>query len=139
MTTDITKATTTTKVFNHGVPWEESFGYSQGFRAGETIYISGQLAHDDDCNLIGEGDIAAQAAATLDNFERVLIGLGGRRDQVVETTVLIVGLRENFSAVADAHRAYFGNHRPASTAVGVVELALPGQLVEIAAVVRLDI
>ncbi len=132
-------APATTQVFNHGVPWEESYGYSQGFRVGNTIYISGQLAHDDDGNLIGEGDIAAQAAATLDNLEKVLTGLGGRRDQIVETTVLIVGLHENFAVVADAHRGFFRGHRPASTAVGVVELALPGQLVEIAATVRLDL
>ncbi|PRY07803.1 RidA family protein [Kineococcus rhizosphaerae] len=131
--------TTSTSTFNHDVPWESSYGYSQGYRVGDTIYISGQLAHDEACNLVGEGDIVAQCAKTFENFDKVLVGLGGRRDQVVETTVAIIGLRENFDAVGAAHLDYFGQHRPASTALGVVELAMPGQLVEVAAVVRLDI
>lgn len=75
----------------------------------------------------------------MDNFEKVLMGFGGRRDQFVETTVLIVGLREKFAGVADANRSSFKDHRPASTAVGVVELALTGQLMEIAAALRLDL
>ncbi|PRY07347.1 RidA family protein [Kineococcus rhizosphaerae] len=131
--------TTFTSSYNHDVPWEASFGYSQGYRVGNTIYISGQLAHDEACNLVGEGDIAAQCLKTFENFDTVLLGLGGRRDQVVETTVAIIGLRENFDAVSAAHLNYFGHHRPASTALGVVELAMPGQLVEVAAVARLDI
>ena len=127
------------KTFNHGVAWEDSYGYSQGVRAGDTVYVSGQLAHDAEGNLIGEGDCAAQATPTFDNLDKVLAGLGVTRNQVVETTVMIVGLRENFGAVAAAHRSYFGDHRPASNALGVVELALPGQLLEVAAIVRLDL
>ena len=52
---------------------------------------------------------------------------------------MIIGLRENFGDVENGHREYFGDHRPVSTAFGVVELALPGQLVEISAIVRLDL
>ncbi|MFI0349930.1 hypothetical protein [Actinomadura sp. 9N407] len=37
---------TTSDSFNHGVPWEDAYGYSQALRVGDTIYISGQLAHD---------------------------------------------------------------------------------------------
>lgn len=125
--------------FNHNVPWEQSFGYSQGVLVGDTAYISGQLAHDEECNLIGEGDIRKQAEATLANVDAVLAGLGATRNQIVETTVMIIGLRENFDAVSEAHATYFGDHRPASTTMGVVELAMPGQLLEIAAVVRLDL
>ncbi|MEX3508160.1 hypothetical protein VVR84_01270 [Kocuria carniphila] len=58
---------------------------------------------------------------------------------MVETTILIVALRDNFDAVSEAHREYFGSHRPASTAQGAVDLAIPDQLVEIAATVRLDL
>lgn len=119
------------KTFNHGVAWEASYGYSQG--------VSGQLAHD------AEGKPHRRRGLRSRGHAHVRQPRQGarqpRRDaqQVVETTVMIVGLRENFGAVAAAHRSYFGDHRPASNALGVVELALPGQLLEVAAIVRLDL
>lgn len=125
--------------FDHGLAWEESYNYTQAFRVGNEIYVSGQLAHDAQGRLIGEGDIAAQAKATFANLDKVLEGIGATRNQVVETTVLVVGLRDKFNAVSEAHRGYFGSHRPASTLSGVVELALPGQLFEVAVKVRLDL
>ena len=69
----------------------------------------------------------AQTAATFENFDKVLDGLWRHRNQVAETTVMIIGRRENFGDVETGHREYFGDHRPVSTALGVVELALPGQ------------
>lgn len=126
------------KSFNHGVPWESQYGFSQALQVGETIYISGQLAHDVDGNFVGEGDFAAQMTASLENLDKVLTHFGASRSQVVETTVLVVGLHDHFDAAAAAHAQYFGGHRPTSTISGVVALALPAQLVEIGAVVRLD-
>lgn len=128
-----------TQSFNHDVYWEETYGYSQALKVGDTIYISGQLAHDQDGNLIGEGDYALQIKTTFDQLDKILNHFGATRNQIVEDTVMMVGLREHFAATAEAHKAYFGDHRPTSTSLGVVELAIPGQLVEIAAVVRLDV
>ncbi|MFC0508376.1 RidA family protein [Micromonospora costi] len=129
----------TVKSFNHNVPWEGLYGFSQAMQVGDTVYISGQLAHDAEGNFVGEGDFDAQVRATLENLDKVLAHFGASRRQVVETSVLVVGLREHFDAAAAAHARYFGDHRPTSTISGVVELALPAQLVEIGAVVRLDI
>lgn len=129
---------TTSETFNHGVPWEDAYGYSQALRVGDTVYISGQLAHDSQ-GLVGEGDIVKQCEATFANLDRVLENFGAARSQVINTAVVLVNLRENFAEAAAAHRAYFGDHRPASTALGVEALALPGQLVEVRAVVRLDL
>lgn len=130
---------TTFVSFNYGVPWEDAYGYSQAVKVGETLYISGQLAHDAEGTFIGEGDFDAQTKAALENLDRVLAHFGASRRQVVETTVMVIDLREHFDAMAAAHAAYFGEHRPTSTINGVVALALPEQLVEIGAVVRLDI
>ena len=33
-----------------GVPWEKTYGYAQAVRVGNTIYVAGQLSHDDDSN-----------------------------------------------------------------------------------------
>jgi enamine deaminase RidA (YjgF/YER057c/UK114 family) len=125
--------------FNYNVPWENAYGYSQALRVGETIYISGQLAHNEEGTFVGAGDFAVQMKTALENLDKVLAHFGATRRQVVETTVLIVGLRENFDAAAAAHANFFADHHPTSTASGVVALALPEQLVEIGAVVRLDL
>lgn len=131
--------TAKTNTANHGMPWEDAFGYSQALRVGDTIYISGQLSHDETGKLTGEDDFAAQMRGSFANVEKLLAGLGASRRQIVEDLVAVVNLRANFNTVVEEHRRYFGDHRPASTTIGVVELALPGQLVEIAVTVRLDL
>ena len=79
------------KAFNHHVPWEQRYGFSQALQVGETIYISGQFAHDADGNFVGEGDFDAQLKAALENLDKVLAYFGALRSQVVETTILVVG------------------------------------------------
>ncbi|GGX95529.1 RidA family protein [Streptomyces fructofermentans] len=127
------------KEFNFGVPWEDLYGYSQAVQAGDTLYISGQVSHDETGAFIGSGDFERQVQTTFDNLDRVLQFFGASRGQIVETTVLVRNLRENFDTMARMHSAYCGDHRPTSTVMGVVDLALPDQLVEIGAVVRLDV
>jgi enamine deaminase RidA (YjgF/YER057c/UK114 family) len=83
--------------------------------------------------------VVAQARAVFENLERVLTGAGATKRQVVETQIFVLGLSEHFEAVSNAHREYFEGHRPASTATGVSELAFPGQLLEVAAQVCLEL
>ncbi|MER7742526.1 RidA family protein [Streptomyces sp. NPDC096538] len=127
------------KEFGFGMPWEALYGYSQAVQAGDTVYISGQLSHDKQGNFVGVGDYALQVKTTLANLDLVLKHFGAKRSQIVETTVLVRNLRENFDATARLHSEYFGTHRPSSTVMGVSDLALPDQLVEIGAIVRLDV
>jgi enamine deaminase RidA (YjgF/YER057c/UK114 family) len=131
--------TVPTKEFSFGMPWEERYGYSQAMRVGETVYVSGQLSHDQEGAFVGADDFALQVTTTLANLDLVLEHFGASRRQIVETTVLVRNLRENFDTTARLHAAYFGEHRPTSTVMGVFDLALPDQLVEIGAVVRLDV
>jgi 2-iminobutanoate/2-iminopropanoate deaminase len=122
------------KSHSFGVPWEEGYGFAQAIQVGPTLYISGQLSHDMAANFVGEGDFELQVRTTFANLDRVLEAYGARRDHVVQTTVYVKDLRRHFDAIAGLHAEYFGEHRPTSTVLGVVELALPQQLVEIAAV-----
>ncbi|MFE6102624.1 RidA family protein [Streptomyces laurentii] len=131
--------TVPTKEFSFGMPWEELYGYSQAMRVGETVYVSGQLSHDQKGAFVGADDFGLQVTTTLANLDLVLEHFGASRRQIVETTVLVRNLRENFDTTARLHAAYFGEHRPTSTVMGVSDLALPDQLVEIGAVVRLDV
>jgi enamine deaminase RidA (YjgF/YER057c/UK114 family) len=130
--------TVQSREFSFGVPWESLYGYSQAVQVGDTLYISGQLSHDSTGAFVGAGDFELQMRTTLDNLDRVLEHFGADRDQIVETTVLVRDLRDHFDAVARLHADYCGGHRPTSTVMGVSDLALPDQLVEIGAVVRLD-
>lgn len=120
--------------FGFGMPWEDGYGFSQAIRTGNTLYISGQLSHDMDGNFVGEEDFELQVRTTFANLDRVLDAYGARKDRIVETTVYVKDLRTHFEKVSALHREYFGNHRPTSTLLGVVDLALPPQMVEIAAV-----
>ncbi|MDQ3824716.1 MAG: RidA family protein [Actinomycetota bacterium] len=125
--------------FGFGMPWEASYGFAQAIRAESTLYISGQLSHDMEGAFIGEGDFELQVRTAFSNFDRVLAHFGASKEQVVETTVLVKNLREYFDDIARLHAEYFGQHRPTSTLIGVADLALPPQLVEIAGVALFDL
>src|SRR5262245_39871725 len=109
------------KMFGFGMPWESAFGFSQAVQAGDTLYISGQLSHDQEGNFLGADDFELQTRTSLANLDRVLEHHGAQRTQIVETTVLIRNFRENFETAARLHADYFGGYRPASTAMGVVD------------------
>jgi enamine deaminase RidA (YjgF/YER057c/UK114 family) len=98
------------------------------------VYISGQLSHDTEANFVGEGDFEVQVRTTFGNLDRILDAFGASRTQIVQTTVYVKDLPRHFQAIERLHADYFGHHRPSSTVLGAVDLALPEQLVEIAAV-----
>lgn len=125
------------KSHDFGMPWEQGYGFCQAIQAGPTLYVSGQLSHDMQARLVGEGDFERQVRTTFENLDRVLGAYGARREHVVQTTVYVKALRAHFDAIARLHAEYFGSHRPTSTVLGVVDLALPQQLVEISAIAML--
>ncbi|MYY87533.1 MULTISPECIES: Rid family hydrolase [unclassified Streptomyces] len=127
------------KAFGFGMPWESLYGYSQAVQVQDTVYVSGQLSHDRNGDFVGVGDFELQVRTTLENLDLVLGQFGAERSQIVETRVLVRNLRENFETTARLHAEYFGEHRPTSTVMGIADLALPDQLVEIGALVRLDV
>ncbi|MBH5336257.1 RidA family protein [Streptomyces pactum] len=122
-------------VFNHNVPAESDFGYSQAIRSGELIHVSGQLSFGEAGEFLHAGDFAAQLKQTYANMDKVLDHYGCTRNQVVSQTLYVVDLRQNAAATAEGNLGYFGDHRPASTVLGVPELTLPGQVVEISFVI----
>jgi enamine deaminase RidA (YjgF/YER057c/UK114 family) len=126
---------TTIDVFNHDVPAEDDFGYSQAIKSGDLVHVSGQLAFDEAGEFLHAGDFAAQLERTYANTDKILEHYGATRNQVVSQTLYVVNLRQNAEAAAEGNREYFGDHRPVSTVLGVTELTLPGQVIEISFVV----
>ncbi|MEV6003731.1 RidA family protein [Streptomyces griseomycini] len=125
----------TIDVFHHDVPAESDFGYSQAIRSGELIHVSGQLSLDETGEFRHAGDFAAQLKQTHANMDKVLDHYGATRNQVVSQTLYVVDLRQHAEATAEGNLAYFGDHRPTSTVIGVTELTFPGQVIEISLLV----
>jgi len=113
-------------------------GYSHAVRAGNTLYIAGQVALDADGNLVGEGDIEAQVAQVWQNLKAVLGHAGGTVEDIVKITVFTTDIAYR-PAIAAARDAVFPNGRyPASTFLVVQSLARPELLVEIEAIAVLE-
>ncbi|MGW3568936.1 RidA family protein [Streptomyces sp. NPDC000941] len=125
----------TIDVFNHNVPAESDFGYSQAIKSGDLIHVSGQLSLDETGEFLYADDFDAQLKQTYINLDKVLDHYGVSRNQVVSQTLYVVNLRRNAVATAEGNLVYFGRHRPASTVFGVTELTFPGQVIEISFVI----
>jgi enamine deaminase RidA (YjgF/YER057c/UK114 family) len=119
--------------YGFGVAWEDAASYSQGVRAGNLLFISGQLSHDLDGRFLHAGDFRAQATLSLQNLDRVLRHFQAERTDIVEVNVFVVDLRTHFDAALAGVDGYFDGHRPANNTIGVSALAFPEQLVEVAA------
>ena len=120
--------------YDHGVPWEEAYGVTQGYSVNGTIFISGQFSHDMAGAFVGQGDFDAQVRQTLENLDRVLAGFGVTRSNIAEMVIYLTNPREHFEPCVRLFKDYVGGHRPAGTLIGVSGLAFPEQLVEIRAV-----
>jgi len=109
--------------------------YSQAVRAGDPVYLSGQIPLDPKTMKIVDGDFEAQARRVFDNLRAVCRAAGGDFDRVVRITVYLTDLA-NFASVNEVMATYFREPFPARAAIGVASLPR-GSLVEIDAVMHL--
>jgi reactive intermediate/imine deaminase len=108
--------------------------YSQAVRAGDTVYLSGQIGLDPATMQLADG-VDAQIARVFENLKAVVDASGGTLADVVKLNVYLVDLA-NFAKVNAAMATYFSEPFPARAAVGVA--ALPrGALVEVDGIVVL--
>lgn len=109
--------------------------YSQGIVAqgGKLLFIAGQTASDKDGNVVGKGDIEAQAKQVFENIQAVLKEAGGSLDHLALTTTYITDIkyREGYNRVRNQ---YYKGTPPTSTLVVVKGLANPEYLIEIAGI-----
>lgn len=109
--------------------------YSQAVRAGDTVYLSGQIPLDPATMELVDGDIAGQIRRVFDNLQAVAQAAGGELSDVVKLNVFLTDLG-NFATVNEIMAGYFQQPYPARAAVGVA--ALPkGAQVEMDAVMVL--
>jgi 2-iminobutanoate/2-iminopropanoate deaminase len=97
---------------------------------GALLFLSGQLALDDDGRLVGEEDMTAQATRVFDIIGEILAANGATFDDVVNVRTFLVDidLLREYGAV---RRTYLTGEPPTSTTVEVSRLAVPGALIEV--------
>lgn len=104
-------------------------GYEHVARAGDFVFVAGQVARNADGQLMGPGNAEVQAAQVFQNIAVILDYLGARRQDVVKITTILAD-REDSAVVSAARRAFFGDHRPPHTGI-VAGLGSPEVRVEV--------
>ena len=103
--------------------------YSPFVRAGDFIFVSGQVPVDPASNQVMLGDIRHETRLVLTNIQRILEGCGASLKDVVKCSVFLANGRD-FAAMNEAYAEFFAGHKPARTTVET-KFADPKMKVEI--------
>jgi enamine deaminase RidA (YjgF/YER057c/UK114 family) len=107
--------------------------WSQGIVAGGLVFVSGQVAWDEDGTVVGEGSVERQCEQVFDNVRRVLDAAGSSLEHLSRVTVYLTDTA-HVAAYRAARDRLLDGIRPASTLVIVASLVEPQLLVEIDAI-----
>lgn len=107
--------------------------YSRAVRAGDLLFVSGQLPRDPATGELMGDDIRSQSRAALANLERVLKAAGAGLDDVVSVSAYLAGI-QHWNAFNEVYGETFSPPYPTRTTVAA---ELHGALVEISAVAYL--
>lgn len=110
--------------------------YCDAVRFGNLLFIAGIPPTDAKGNVVGGDDVAAQARQVFVNMKAVLDAAGATFADILKVTVYLLDVNDR-KKINPVRQEFFGAARPASTLIGVRELAIPGMKVEIEAVVGL--
>jgi enamine deaminase RidA (YjgF/YER057c/UK114 family) len=89
-----------------GMPWEEQYGYAQAVKVDDTIYVPGQLSHDDQGNMVGPAPLddsgrirdyssmETQMRQTYANAKKILSQFGATLENVVEEVLFVTDMRD---------------------------------------------
>ncbi|WP_028535400.1 RidA family protein [Paludibacterium yongneupense] len=95
--------------------------YSQAIRAGDTVYLSGQIPLDPETMQLVDGGFAAQAHQVFKNLQHVCEAAGGSLDDIVKLNAYLTDL-SNFGIFNEVMGQYFNQPFPARAALGVASL-----------------
>ena len=119
------------------MPWEQEYGYSQAVKVGDTIYLSGQVSHDDNGNLVGLGDMETQMRQSYSNVQQVLAHYGATMTNIVDEILFVTDMETAFAAAVKCRQEIFaGTPVVASTIVQIQRLAVPEYMIEIKCVAK---
>jgi reactive intermediate/imine deaminase len=101
--------------------------YSQAVRAGDTVYVSGQIPLDPATGELVGGEIEVQIGRVFENLTGIIEAAGAGFDQVVKLNVYLTDLK-HFALVNQIMAQYFREPYPARAAVGVASLPRGAQV-----------
>lgn len=110
--------------------------FSEAVRVGNTLYLSGQLGNIPGKKKLVPGGITPETRQTLDNIRNTLERFGSSMEQVVKCTIFLADIDE-WPAMNEVYKTYFGNRPPARSAIAGSGLAL-GARVEIECIAAVD-
>ena len=110
--------------------------YTDAVRFGDLLFISGVPPVDASLKVIGGDDVAAQARQVFENMSKILKAAGASFGDILKVTVYLTNVADR-AKINPIRQEFFGKHRPASTLIGVKELAIPGMKIEVEAVAGL--
>ena len=141
----------TKDVKDHGVPWEDEYGYAQAVKVGSMIYVSGQFSHDMKGNFVGpapvdeaghitdHSNMGIQMRQTYKNAELILGQYDATLDNVVEEVLYVTNMDAAMAIAGKVRKESYGSEKPqvSSTLLVTPRLAQPHQLVEIKFIAKL--
>lgn len=110
--------------------------YSQCTRVGDLLFVSGQVAWDAQGNVVGKGDVAAQARRCFEQIRSLVAAAGGTLDDVVKVNMYLTDI-SHARLIRPVREEFFRAPYPAWTTVAVKDLVQPELLVEIEAIADL--
>ena len=120
------------------MPWEKEYGYAQAIKVGDTIYVSGQVSHDDKGNIVGRGDMEVQMRQAYENIQKLLTQYGATLNNVVDETLFVTDMDAAFAAAVKCRQDIFsGTPVLAITIVQIQRLAFPELMIEIRCVAKI--
>jgi len=120
------------RIFTPGAPAPRG-PYSPAVRAGDFIFVSGQVPVDPVSGQAVSGDVKAETRRVLENIRLNLEGCGAGMADVVKCQVFLADIKD-FAAMNEVYTEFFGESKPARTTVQAGALPLAGSKVEIDAV-----
>jgi 2-iminobutanoate/2-iminopropanoate deaminase len=125
------------KTTSLGMPWEKQYGYAQAVQVRDTIYLSGQVSHDDKGNIVGLGNMEVQMRQAYANIKKVLTEYNATIENVVDEVLFVTDMDAAFAAAVKCRQEIFsGAPVVASTIVQIQRLAFPELMIEIRCVAR---
>jgi len=95
--------------------------YNQAVRAGNTLYVSGQIALSAETGQLVQGSVADEARQVLHNLRAILNAAGYTLTDVVKTTIFLRTM-DDFATVNEVYGEYFSEQAPARETVAVAGL-----------------
>lgn len=129
------------RISSPGVPDLPHASWTNGWRIGQEVVMSGMTAHPATRHATDQGSPLGayeQTLLVLEKLEKLVRAAGGHRHNIVKTVVYLTDIADK-DEVGRARKDFFDGHYPCSTLVAVSGLVFPELKVEIDAWARLDV